>query len=356
MQIGGRETAVEIAGALEHVVALGDDLAPVVARRALRIDGEDPPARRAAGGEQKEAIVERLDHLEPRILAGRHRRWLPVAVPVDEVDLALRPPLGDAHDQPAPVGRQIDAGPVGAIAAVAEDLVVVGRIVAEVVQEDAAVIGLLAGRHLARLGVARVEEAAAVGQPGERAGARAGDSIGEVLPAADVAHAQQRLLVAVVGGAVGDARAVVGGEPPVERARPVGPLLVDVDQRAIGALETVAQVEDRLVLRAVAARVEVAAFLPLALALSVRVGARPRDRHAERSDREESAEPRLQRRASWKRVERFAGGRVLRLGPAHDGGRVALFEPAERIGSCSDRGGGRCSGRHRRGGAHDRRE
>ncbi len=115
-----REPTVEVDDALEHVLSLGDDLAPVRARRVTGIDREDPPARRAAGGEKVDAIVEHLDDLEPRVLAGRHGdRRLGSAlrtgeIGVVEVHLALRPPLRDADHQPASVRREIDARPVGA--------------------------------------------------------------------------------------------------------------------------------------------------------------------------------------------------------------------------------------------------
>jgi len=78
--------------------------------------------------------------------------------------LALRPPLADLDGQPAPVGREVDVGPVGAIAPVAEDLAIAGRVVAQPVQEDRAVVRLLAGRDLARPRVAGVVEARVVGQ------------------------------------------------------------------------------------------------------------------------------------------------------------------------------------------------
>ena len=266
----------------------------------------------------------------------------PAGVNVEEVHLALRPPLGDADHQPATVGREIDAGPVGPVAAVAEDFLIVYRIVAEVMEEDAPVIGLFARRHVPRFWIARVVKAAAVGQPGQRAGTRARNLIAEVPPTVDVAHAQQRFLAAVIGGPVGDATTVVGREPPVERARAVGALLVHVDERAIGAVKAVAQVEDRLVLRPVAARVKVTAFISrLAWLACLGCTMRPRHRRAERADGVETSEALFQGRAPGKMIERLAGRAVLRLGPARDGGCVAVFQPAVGIGRCA---------------AHDRRQ
>ena len=76
VQEADREVAVKVDRALQHVVPLGDHLAPVGARRLLGVDREDPPARSAAGGEKVDAIVERLDDVEPGVLAGRHGdRW-----------------------------------------------------------------------------------------------------------------------------------------------------------------------------------------------------------------------------------------------------------------------------------------
>src|SRR6185437_10237753 len=141
----------------------------------------------------------------PRVLAAGQGAGLAVAAQVGEVDLTLRPALRDGDEQPAPVGREVDPWPVGAIASLAEDLRVARRIVAQPVQEDAAVIGLLAARHLTRLRVARVVEAAAVGRPGQRAGPRARDLLGEILARLHVANPEDRLLAAVVRHAVGDA-------------------------------------------------------------------------------------------------------------------------------------------------------
>jgi len=49
-----------------------------------------------------------------------------------------------ADDQPTAIGGQADVGPVLRGPALAEDLDIVGRIVAEPVQEDVAVVILLA--------------------------------------------------------------------------------------------------------------------------------------------------------------------------------------------------------------------
>ena len=93
------------------------------------------------------------------------------------------------HEQPAAVAGQLDRRPrrrVGQVVGAEHDLVA-GRVVAEHVAADVAVV-------LVALGVARVDEAGAVGLPRQRAGPGVGDLVGEQRAGGDVEHAQRRLL------------------------------------------------------------------------------------------------------------------------------------------------------------------
>ena len=328
MQVGGREPAAEIHHLLQHVRALGDDLAPAPRARSA------PDRRRNRRPRDAPLVVNTIRRSSSTSTtlnlasspAATGDGGRPGLARVEQVHLALRPALADGDRQPAAVGRQVDARPVRHVAAVAEQLAILGRVVAQPVVVDGAVVLHLAGRHLARRRVARVVEAAPVGRPGDRAGARARDLVAAVAPGRDVAHAQHRFLAAVVGDAVGDQRAVVGREPPVERARAVGAVGVDVDQRLVGAAGAVAHVQHGLVLLAVAARVEIAAR-------GLGPGATARDTGTPtRTDLVELPEPLLQRGAAGDAIERATGRRVLRVGPALDLGRVRILEPAIRVG------------------------
>ncbi len=76
VQRSDRQPVMKVDGVLEHVVARRNDVAPVGALGRVRVDGHDPPARRAAGGQDVESIVADLDDVEPGLLArgDRHRQ------------------------------------------------------------------------------------------------------------------------------------------------------------------------------------------------------------------------------------------------------------------------------------------
>jgi hypothetical protein len=221
------------------------------------------------------------------------------------------------------------------------------------VVEDGAVVLHLGGRDLARRRIARVVEAAPIGRPRQRAGARARDLVGAILAGRDVAHPQHRFFAAVVGHAVGHQRAVIGREPPVERPRAVGAILIHVHQGAIVASRAVTDMKHGLVLLAVAARVKVAAPAR---------SERARDGDADRTDLVELPEPLLQARPSGDAIQHPPRVGVLRVGPLPHLVRIGVLEPPVRIGDVDavqvvdDVVLARDGGRGRLGGGHDRRQ
>ncbi len=186
-------------------------------------------------------------------------------------------------------------------------------------KEHRPVITLVAGRDVAGRRIAGVEKAAAVGQPGQRAGPGPRDLVG------DVAHAQHRFLAAVLGHAVGQQRAVLRRKPPVQRARPVGGQRVDVDQHTVGAGHAVAHVQHRLVLLAVAPGVEIAPRPRLPRPP-------PQHRRPQRADLEQRPQPVFNGRARRHGVQRGVGQRVFAIGPGAHLGRVGVLQPPVRIG------------------------
>ena len=156
--------------------------------------------------------------------------------------------------------------PVLRVAAFTENERVLRGIAAQRVIEDVPVVHLLAFCHLALLGITRVIEAAVIGLPRDAGRARAFDGVGQQLVRGGLDDVQRAHLGAALGGAVRDILAVVRGLPPVERHRAVLGKLVGVHQHFVFAVHAFADVENRLVLLAFTAGVEVilAAHLRLA--------------------------------------------------------------------------------------------
>ncbi len=130
-------------------------------------------------------------------------------------------------------------------------------------------------------------------------------------------HVQRAHLRAALRGAVGDELAIVRGVPPVERDGAVFGKLVRIDQNFVVAVNALANVEHRLVLLAVATRVEVIVAADLGV--------------AQIADLEQLLHAVVQLVAAGQLVENAArvgqllGDPLLRLGSA------AVFQPAVRV-------------------------
>src|SRR5262249_49560815 len=134
----------------------------------------------------------------------------------------------------------------------AEDDLVVRRVVADRVPEDLRRVLLVAGRDRPRRGEARVIEALAVGEPRDRRVIRVRDALAEVLARRDVAHVERALLAAALAPAPREEGPVVRDVPPVERGRRVLAQRRGIEEHAIFAANSVANVEDRVVVVALA--------------------------------------------------------------------------------------------------------
>ena len=202
----------------DRIRARWHDLPPVVAAGPLGIHRVEAVGRRVEVGAHEEPSVRHLA-LERRGQVLRHRhRWC-ARVQILEIEVGLVERSGNDDHQPPPVGRDPDARPVLLLRGL-EDQRISGRIGAEAMEADRAVIGLLTLGYLTRRGITGVVEARAVLQPRQVGGARVGDAVGKDLAGIHVHHVEHALLAAVLGDAVGQQPSVVAGIVPVEGDRP----------------------------------------------------------------------------------------------------------------------------------------
>ncbi len=188
------------------------------------------------------------------------------------------------------------------------------------------------------------------GTPSRRASSRgpgscSGISSARTLARIDLHQMQRRVLVARLVGAVGDQQPVLRGRDPGDRRQARGIELRRIEQQLRIALVALAPVVARLILRALAAREEVASAA--------------HDRRRDRADLHQRAELLLELLPPRQVVEDRAGIAVLLVGPRADlgrhlahalGVRVVALEPAivvddldavERFAHRFDAAGGR---------------
>ena len=182
---------------------------------------------------------------------------------------------------------------------------------------------LFAGGDRSLLGVARVVEALAIGQPGYRGEAASLDPVGPILFLVDVAHVERALFVAVLREPEDEQLAVVGRRPPVERGRPILRQRVGIDQNLVGAFDAVAHVENGLVLVSFAFGVKVAKVTRRHLA---------NRRRADGADAHQLAQAIVKEIATSDPPQHTARERVLFIGPALDLVAVSVLEPPIRVG------------------------
>ena len=108
--------------------------------------------------------------------------------------------------------------------------------------------------------IARVIETRRIRLPGHRAGAGAVDYVGQISTAGHLTYMKSRLLVAALRQTVGDDFSVPARIQPVERNRAVLGEQVWIKENAIVAVQSLASIKNRLILFALALRVEIEAF------------------------------------------------------------------------------------------------
>ena len=137
---------------------------------------------------------------------------------VEEVEIRPRPALPRREERPAAIGRGRDDDDVFLRTALAENDLVVRRIVTEPVKRGAGVVVLVAGRDRAGRRMERVVEA--IVGPGDARALGVRDQVHEIAPRDRFEHVQRRELVAAAGQAIRDVSRVGRRVVPVERDQP----------------------------------------------------------------------------------------------------------------------------------------
>ncbi len=314
LQVDGGDPPADHLRLAQNRVALRDEHLPVLALGSLEVDREETVARCLPVRQHVQRIADHLpleDGIDP---FGHGDEGGPLGLEILDVEIGARPPFRRDHHQVPSVRRQRDVDHLLRPAPLAEHLGVLHRVVAQPMEEEVPVVVLRPLRPLSRGRVAGVEEAAVVGQPGERAVARARDDVGALSPGADLDHPQRALLVAAGRDAVRQERAVLRREPPAERRSAVLAQSVGVHEHAVLPRAPLPDVEDRLVLRLLAPRVEVAPAPDL--------------RRVEGADRQEVRQPALERADGGSGREQRMGVVVLGVDPAAHVVAAGILEPA----------------------------
>jgi len=218
-------------------------VAPLLVGEGVRVGGAQPQVRGVAIGAQVELPVvpevhvglrvHTLLHRDPARLVQAGRGQIRDVQVVAGRSAAIR-----IHRDPAAVARDDDGVVVRLVQSVAEHERVLGRVGAEPVQVDAAVVLRLVVGHEVRGEPARVVEGLAVRQPRDLRVAAAVDRAVHEVAGGHVDHPQQRLLGAALRQQVRQQPAVARGVPAVERRRAGGVDGSGVDQRALDAVLT----------------------------------------------------------------------------------------------------------------------
>ena len=186
-------------------------------------------------------------------------------------------------------------------------------------EEDVAMVHLVAFFDAARLRVARVVQAAVIGQPGEAGSAGVWDTLDFQIQAAfDVHDVQRAELGTALGQTVRQQAPALGREPPIERDDAAGAQGVRVDHGPLLTLQSVAYDQQRLVQAAVTPLVEAA--------LTSQNWRRDRARH------QELVQASVDGSTLWQTIQHRPRELVLRLDPGAGFRRIPVFEPAIRIG------------------------
>ena len=311
--VAGEELSANDRYVRQHGVGLRDDLAPVLVRRRVDRRLEDAIARAVFVGQQIKLAIVNLRVVQEVFAAG-DAQWRCIRLQVLDVDLVLRPALFDHDGEPAAVIRDGDIGPVLRGHSFAEDQRILRGIAAKRVIEHVPVVHLLPGSNFARLGIAGVIETAIITFPGQAGGTRTLDDVGQQLVRGGFDDPQRTDFGSSRGGSVGNVLPVVRRYPPIERDGAVLGKRVHIDQNFIVAVDAFADVQHRLVLRALTAGVEVIVAADLGT--------------TEVADLQQLIEPLVELLAARQVVENAARVRQLLGDPLLGGGTVAVFQPA----------------------------
>src|SRR5437762_3420535 len=126
--------------------------------------------------------------------------------------------------------------------------------------ENMSVVVFFAFGHAAGRRIARVIESRRIRLPGHRAGAGAIDHVWQIFAAGHLTNMKSRLLIAALRQTVGDQLAVPTRIPPVERDRTILGEQVWIKENAIFAMQSLASIKNRLILLALALRIEIKAL------------------------------------------------------------------------------------------------
>ena len=277
---------------------------------------EDAKVRAVFVGQDVEVAVIWLGKIKEVFAGGNANRW-GVSLHVLEEDFGLGPALLDHNAEPAAVVRQSCVRPILRVTSFTENERVLRGITAQRVIEDVPVIHLLAVCNIALLRIARVIETAIIGLPRYAGGARALDGIGQQLAGASLDDAQRAHLGAAFGRAVSDKLSIVRWLPPIQRHRSSYGKRVDIQEHFVFAVDVFTNVEDGLVLLALAAGVEVILAADF--------------RSAEIADLDELLNAVVQLVAAGQLVEDAARIGQLRQHPLLRFGSTSILQPAVRI-------------------------
>ncbi len=322
-EVGRHEVAIDELDGANRVVALRDQLGPVLRSRLAQIDGDHAAARSCSVGEEVELHPGVAQKLVARgetgqQLGGFARLDAAAQIGDDDARLGIGADF-DGDDQiPAIVGDVGRKAPVLVVWPRVDQ-----RIIGLGVPETMVVELLLEVQRfefIARLGlgVAGVEEALGIGGPGWIGELDPAQLVALVFPGGDVSHPPALPIRAGFGHAPHDLRAVGRAPRPRQRDRAVFGERVGIEQHPALALERVHHVGDRLVLQAVVLRHDVHA--------AVLVG------HAVAFVVPQCREPFCDRVAGLDLLEHRLGQRSLGIHPLPSRRAVDVLEPPIRIG------------------------
>ncbi len=215
--------------------------------------------------------------------------------------------MGDDDQEVPAVGGDPDADDLVRPVAVAEELLVGGRVRAHPVAEHARALGRLL----------RVVDGLLVGGQGNPRVARPRKGVGQLPAAVHLEQFHRDLVLPALPDRVGDERSVFGDVREADRRRVVGRERQRVDEHLVLALETLPDVEDRQVLVGAAAREEIAPA--------------PFRRDADDVHLQQLAQPLLEGGAARQPVQGRPGVGVLRVDPGAGVRSALVFEPAVRV-------------------------
>ena len=249
-----------------------------------------------------------------KILTRGHARRSPLRLQVHQEQLRLRPSLLDLDQQPAAIAGNRNLRPILGIAALAKNRIVVDRFVAQFVIKHVPVIHLLPGRDFARRRILGVIKPAVIRQPRNRSRPRSLDRVGKNRSRSRLDHVQRAHLRSARRSSVRHILPVLARLKPIERDRAIRRKRVRIHQHAVLAIRRIAHVKHRLVLHALAPRIEI--MFP----------GNHRRRHA--ANGQQLRQPFVDRLPTRQRIEHHPRVRIFFRDPLLRLGALCVLEPA----------------------------